>query len=403
MNDSNNTLFLDCSTGASGDMLLAALFDLGLDFEKWAAVMSSLSLAEKPEFIVGEKYARGVRAKTFRVVAKNPPSARTLSDMEKILADSALPESTKSRSSSALRRLAECEAAIHGCSIQEVHFHELGGLDTVADVAGAFLALEMLGVSSAAASPVNVGSGMVKCDHGLMPVPAPATAKLLEGAAIFSLGQGELTTPTGALLVTEIAASFGDMPKMKLSATGCGTGTRDYPNPSLFRALLGSAQHRHGHHSCGHADGDTTMISANIDDMDPRIAGYLIELLLESGALDAFSQPVYMKKNRPGFILNALCEPENAGAIADIFLRETTTLGVRMHSLSRRCMERSTTTVETAFGPIRVKAGMKDGRVEKVNPEYEDCAAAARKSGAPLREVMDAAKAAAEEKRKREE
>lgn len=392
-----DTLFLDCTTGVSGDMLLAALIDLGLDFDEWRGKMETLVAEDKPMFVIGEKKSRGVKAKTFRVESAVEPHVRTLRDMENILKNSGLSEEVKKRTAVALKRLAECEAAIHGVAVNEVHFHELGGLDTVVDVAGVFLAMEMLGVRRVDSSAVNTGTGTVKCAHGVMPVPAPATAALLKGAVIFGSGEGELTTPTGALLATELADHFGDMPKMAMDGVGCGTGTRNYPAPSLFRVFSGCSEK--GRHSCGHGGhdwhGQISVIETNIDDMDPRAAGYLVELLLEKGALDAYTQPVFMKKNRPGFILTALCEPDKAPAMAEIILRESSTLGVRVHRVSRICLDRKIETVETKYGKIRVKIGIMGEDILKINPEYEDCAAAARNSGDPVLKIIEEVRAVA--------
>lgn len=396
MKNKADALFLDCASGISGDMLLAALFDLGLDFDEWRGKMETLSLSEKPEFVIGEKEARGVKAKTFRVNASEKSALRTLKDMEKILDASGLSDDVKKRSAAALRRLAECEAGIHGVSIDEVHFHELGGLDTVVDVAGAFLAIEMLGIKKISSSAINTGTGTVKCAHGEMPVPAPATAALLKGAVVFGSGEGELTTPTGALLATELAKSFGDMPRMTMEGVGCGTGTRDYPRPSLFRVFSGDSGKggtcgRHGHG--GH--GELSVISTNIDDMEPRAAGYLVELLLQKGALDAYTQPVFMKKNRPAFVLTALCETDAAPKIAEIILRESTTLGVRVHRVSRICLDRKIETIDTKYGKIRIKYAIMDGEVLKINPEYDDCANAAAETGEPILKIIDEARATA--------
>lgn len=396
MKNKIDTLFLDCTTGVSGDMLLAALFDLGLDAEKWRGEMETLSLREKPEFVIGEKNARGVKAKTFCVKSRDESHGRTLKDMEKILEASGLSDGVKNRTASALKRLAECEAGIHGVSVSEVHFHELGGLDTVVDVAGVFLAMEMLGIGTVASTAINTGTGTVKCAHGEMPVPAPATAALLKGAVVYGEGQGELTTPTGALLVTELAGSFGNMPAMRMEGVGCGTGTRDYPRPSLFRVFSGASgkggpcgTHGHGGH------GEISVISTNIDDMEPRAAGYLVELLLQKGALDAYTQPVFMKKNRPAFILTALCEPDSAPKFAEIILRESTSLGVRVHRVSRICLDRKIETIDTKYGKIRIKYAVMDGEVLKINPEYDDCAKAAGETGEPILKIIDEARALA--------
>jgi len=402
-NPRSKILHIDCSGGAGGDMALAAFFSLGVDFSHWLETMKSLPLDPFPELVVHEDGPGTPPAFRFEVREKNESApARTLPDIEKIVGGSGLPGGVRDRSLQALRRLAACEGRIHGMKPEEVHFHELSGVDTIIDVCGAFLAVDMLSIGEVTASAVNVGSGTVDCAHGVLPVPAPATAALLEGAHVFSDGDGELTTPTGALIVTGLAAGFCPLPPMKLLATGSGAGWRDYGNPPVgLRMFMG--EKLPGTEECrGGAvplDGLETIyhLSTNIDDVEPRVAGYVTELLLEKGALDAYTQPVYMKKNRPGIVLNVLCDEEFLRPAADIIMRETTTLGVRVQAASRICMHRRMTEVDTPHGRIRVKVGEHGGEVLVVNPEYEDCALAARDAGVPLAEVFAAARRAAED------
>ncbi|HOX29202.1 MAG TPA: nickel pincer cofactor biosynthesis protein LarC [bacterium] len=395
------TLYFDCFSGISGDMILGALFDLGLHFSRWAAEMEKLRLPDA-SFEPPEKTSRaGLTATRF-----NPESAvrdsghkheRRLDDILKIIAESGIDEDTKDRASAAFRRLALCEARIHGKKVQDVHFHELSGLDTIIDIVGAFVGIKMLGVEAFAASAVNVGSGTVNTAHGVLPVPAPATAALLEGAPVYSRFEGELTTPTGALLLTELTSNFGDIPLMALRASGFGAGGSDKEHPNVLRVLLGESAAPVGAGVAGKTDILYT-VSTNVDDTEPRALGYLLERALELGAMDAWFEPVFMKKNRPGVVINILCNSELMDRAADLVIRETSTLGVRISPTPRICLDRRMEIVDTVFGPIRVKLALRDGRALRANPEYEDCARAARASGLPLQQVIDTARRIAEDR-----
>lgn len=388
-------LHFDCFSGISGDMLLGALFDLGLPFAEWKAEMDKLGLGAASPAI--KQVSRGGIASTrFDVgISESKPRARKLADVLSIIGKSALAEDIKERSANAFRRLAACEAEIHGKNIEDVHFHELSGLDTIIDIVGAFAAVKIMGIESATASPVNVGAGTIECAHGLLPVPAPATAKLLGGIPVYSRFEGELTTPTGALLLTELAGSFGDMPAMTVEKIGYGAGAAERRLPNLLRVFMGEL-----HSTAADVRGTELLyhVSTNIDDMDPRVAGYLLERLLEEGALDAWIEPVLMKKNRPGIVFNAVCGADFVARAIDLIVTETTTLGVRVLPTPRICIERRTETIDTEFGPIRVKLAVIEGRPRRANPEYEDCARAARESGLPLLKIIDAARKEAENK-----
>ncbi len=385
-------IYFDCSFGVSGDMILGALFDLGVDFDGWLDEMKKLGLEEGPECETREVRRHGIRGCSFRVngCEGGGGPARRLDDVEKIIGGCDLDEVIKAKTIAAFERLAACEGEIHGKPTREIQFHELSGLDTIVDIAGTHVALEMLGVDAVHSSPVNVGTGFVEMRHGVLPVPAPAAAKLLEGAPVFSRFEGELTTPTGALLITQLAADFGPIPAMTLLRVGHGAGASDFGHPNILRAFVGEAAGpvRAGLEEIMH-------IATNIDDMDPRVCGYVCERLLAAGAMDVYTEPIYMKKNRPGFILNVLCAPGMLGDVADYIMRETSTLGVRFQRVSRLCAERETVSVETAHGTVRVKLGRLNDELINVNPEYEDCAEIARENNIPLADVMETARRAA--------
>jgi uncharacterized protein (TIGR00299 family) protein len=292
----------------------------------------------------------------------------------------------KNRAIAAFERLAQAEAQAHGCTLEQVHFHELGAVDTIADVVGAMLALDELGIDRVVCSPVAVGSGTVECAHGVLPVPAPATLNLLVGVPLAECDvSGELTTPTGAVILTTVAEGFGPLPPMTVERVGYGAGTRDLPDrPNLLRVILGGAV------SPGEAD-EIVVLEANLDDTTPEVVGHCLERLLEAGALDAYCVPIYMKKSRPAFTLTVLAEPRKVADLEGIVFAETSTLGVRRHQVRRSKLAREVDRVETPFGLIAVKIGRRESVVVTVAPEYEDCQAAARHHGVPLREVMESA------------
>lgn len=388
-------LYLDCSSGVSGDMFLGALTGLGYPLEELEKIAAACGLDGEVELSSSEVRRGGIAATQLVVKILHERHHRAWKDIRALLVSADLLPAVRARSLAMFERLAAAEAQIHGVPVEEVHFHEIGNADTILDITGAAAAMQWLAPDRVAVSPVNVGSGTVHCAHGELPVPAPATAALLMGVPVFSRFDGELTTPTGALLVTEFATGFGPMPLMAATAMSVSAGTRqsaDHPN--VLRAFLGRSVEQ------GEDPGPLCMeevieIQANMDDMNPQVYPFVIERLLDAGARDAYITPVVMKKGRPGHVLHVLCHPADRTAALDIVLRETTTLGARVVPCTRACLERFVKQVDTEYGPIRVKIGVLDGLVAHAMPEYEDCAAAARESEAPLRAVMDAAAIAA--------
>lgn len=404
------TLYFDCFAGAAGDMLVGALIDLGLDF---AALEEELAKLE----IVGYSLStdsvlkQGVTAQKFRVNITHETHhhhhgeghshgahqhGRSYSQIREILEKAPIPEAPKTRAISAFRRLGVVEAGIHGVSLDEIHFHEVGAIDSIIDVTGYFLGLHLLGVERVAASPLPVGSGFVQCAHGRMPVPAPATAKLLEGAPVAQSSlEGEVLTPTGALLLTESAEFFGPVPEMTITRVGYGAGNKDQPDtPNVVRAFLGESE------ASTESDGPPTTIAvleANIDDMSPELFPHVIEEALKAGALDAFSIPVTGKKGRPGQLLTILSPLENQDALTRFLFRETSTLGVRRRTTGRAVAEREWMEVDLPWGKVRVKRGTFEGALTNLAPEYEDCKRLAEECGVPLKEVVEAALARARE------
>jgi uncharacterized protein (TIGR00299 family) protein len=291
----------------------------------------------------------------------------------------------RDRAIAVFRRLGEAEAAVHGVAIEKVHFHEVGAADSVADIVGACVALDSLGVDEIVCSPVNVGSGTVKTEHGVLPVPAPATARLLEGAPVYARGpQMELTTPTGAAVAATLASRFGVIPAMTISRSGFGAGTRDFPGePNVLRALLGKPT--------GATEAlAVSVIEANIDDLNPQILAYAAERLLEAGALDVTLTPVFMKKGRPGSLVRVLAKPQDREMLAQMVFAETSTLGVRLYTAERRVRARSVEEVETRYGAVRMKVTSEGDFA----PEYEDCRKLARETGVALKHIIAEANAA---------
>lgn len=386
--------YLDCSSGASGDMFLGACLDAGLEAGGLLAELKKLPLGSytfKPE-----RVRRGGLAGTHvEISAPESQPHRHLAPIEHMIESSALAPLVKERARRIFRRLGEAEARLHAQSIEEVHFHEVGAVDAILDIVGACVALELLGIEEMVASPLNVGSGRVAAAHGSLPVPAPATAELLRGVPVYSSGiEAELVTPTGAAIVSTLVSGFGPLPAMKIERIGYGAGSREIPgHPNLLRLLLGervpSPEFRVP------AEGDVVaVIETSVDDMSPEVYGYLAERALAAGALDISCAPIEMKKNRPGLEIRLLARPEQAEALADLIFAETTTLGLRISTAERRVLEREFVSVETAYGPVRMKVGRRRGQVVNAAPEFEDCRRVALERGVPLKEVMQAAQAA---------
>ncbi len=369
--------YLDAFSGISGDMTVAALADAGADTAALADALNSLGAGAVFRF---EKTRRGgLTATRFHVEAGAPSPHRHLPQILEIIDRASLPGRAKSLAQNVFRRLGEAEAAVHGIPLDKIHFHEVGAVDSIADIVGACAAFELLGVDSVYCSPVNVGSGAVATEHGRLPVPAPATAALLAGKPIYSAGPArELTTPTGAAIAVTLARAFGPLPPMKLLATGHGAGAADFPEqPNVLRVLLGE--------SAIAAEATTvSVIEANIDDATPELLGYALERLLDAGALDVSLSPLVMKKNRPGALLRVIARLEDRETLARLVLEETTSLGVRLYPAERRVQPRRTVEVETPHGKVRVKVSASGGFA----PEYEDCRKLALQSGVPLKTIL---------------
>jgi pyridinium-3,5-bisthiocarboxylic acid mononucleotide nickel chelatase len=433
-------LYFDCFNGASGDMILGALIDAGLPLDRLRAALGSLGL-EEIDLHADRVLRAGVSATKFRVAERQrgggqahphahehghphahdhghshdaarvsePPhdhghshqhahaaaeghthghahAHRGLPEILSLVDRAALSASAKVRARALFQRLAEAEAAIHQMPVERVHLHEVGALDSIVDIVGAVFAFEWFAADAVVVSPLNLGGGMVRSAHGVFPVPAPATVRLLGEAPVYSRGpQAELLTPTGALLLSEYASRFGPVPAMRIERVGYGAGDRDFADtPNVLRVLVGEAAE-------ASAAETIVVLACEIDDMNPQIFGVLMEQLYAAGALEVFYQPVQMKKNRPGTLVTVLAAPDRRETLLAIVFRETTTIGVRYHEVQRERLDREIVTVETSLGPVRLKVARRQGTIVNASPEFDDCARLAAERGVAVKDVQAAA------------
>jgi pyridinium-3,5-bisthiocarboxylic acid mononucleotide nickel chelatase len=416
-------LYFDCFSGISGDMVLGSLLDAGLPLDELKRALGSLAVSgyeidakkvlragvSSTKFVVHDANARHehLAPSTKHQHEHLAPSTqhehlapgtshqhehpapaqvhphRGLPDIFKLIDGSALSAVGRDRAKALFKRLAEVEGAIHHMPVEQVHLHEVGALDSIIDIVGAVFGLEWLGVDQVVCSPLNVGGGMVHSAHGVFPVPAPATVKLLEGVPIYGgTIQQELVTPTGALIASSYASSFGAIPPMMVERIGYGAGGRDIPDtPNVLRILVGQTAER--------SPGDrVTVLECEIDDMNPQIFGSLMDKLYDAGALEVFYVPVQMKKNRPGTLLTVIVPPAIRPTIADLVFRETTTIGLRYADVDRECLQRESVSVETPIGTVRFKVARRNGRLMNASPEFEDCVRLAAANNLSVKEVQ---------------
>jgi uncharacterized protein (TIGR00299 family) protein len=381
-------VYFDCFSGISGDMTLGALVDAGCPLDVLRSKLQGLQVPGW-EISAGKVWKNGMAATHVRVKTADPQTHRSLTTILGIVKKSELHGQVKERASAIFTKLGEAEAAVHDVPIEKIHFHEVGAVDAILDIVGACIGFEELGFEKFACSPLNVGGGTAKMAHGILPVPAPATARLLMGKPTYSSGlQKELVTPTGAAIVATLCDVFGPQPAMKVSAIGYGAGTTDLGSqPNVLRIMVGEVSDKviDGH------GGTIRVLEANLDDLNPQIFGYLLDKALAAGALDVFTTPVQMKKSRPGTLVTILCKPEDESKFQDMLFRETSTLGVRSHLVDRRALPREFVKVTTHFGDVRLKISRTDGRIQHAAPEFEDCRKLAEEKNVPLREVMEQA------------
>lgn len=384
-------LHLDLVGGIAGDMTVAALLDLGIPLDELRARLLRSGLPSS-DVSAAREWKGGMAGTTFSVAPETKAPHRTWQIIRALLDEADLAPRARERALDAFHRLAVAEAHVHGCAVDDVHFHEVGAMDSIVDIVSAAILLDLHDATSFSCSRVPVCEGTVSAAHGVMPLPAPATARLLVGFELLPVpGTLETVTPTGAALLASLCDGHArPLPRMTLTGTGAGLGTAELPDrPNILRVLAGVLASRDEPRRA-----DAVVIEASIDDMDPRLYGQVAEDLFAAGALDVSLAALQMKKGRPGTLLSVLCRPELEGVLTTIVLRGTTTLGVRSHDVRRTELERRFVTVPTTYGDVRLKLGLLGGELVNASPEYEDCARAARAHGVPVKEVLAAALAA---------
>jgi hypothetical protein len=384
--------YFDCFAGIAGDMTIGALVDAGVPLEAITVPLGKLPM-EPFEIEVTRVERLGIAANAVRVRAAETGLFRTYPSTRQVIAEADLPPRAKQVALDAYQRLAEAEAKVHGKDVVHVPFHELGSVDTIVDIVGAAIGLDVLGVDAVYASAVATGMGMIRTDHGVYPIPGPAVIELLKGAPLYSRGiPTELVTPTGAAILAATVKEFGDIPPMRIRSVGYGAGTRELEIPNVLRILIGEPAAQ----DSAFGPVPAIVLEANIDDMNPELYEYVLERLFAAGAVDAWTTPIVMKRGRPAVTLSVLCGPADESSVRDVIFRETTTLGLRRRPVEKWTLPREIMTVEVTGGTIRVKVA-KDAarRVVGAAPEYADCVEVARSSGRPLKDVYAEAQAAA--------
>lgn len=392
------TAYFQCFAGISGDMTLGALVDAGLDWDEFQAGLAGLGLGGY-QLTRQEVKKKGIRATRISVEVQDKQPHRHLADIQKIIGDSQLPDPVKEKSLQVFVRLADAEAKIHQTTQRKIHFHEVGAVDAIVDIVGSALGLWLLGVEEVYSSPVNTGEGTVECAHGILPVPAPATLELLRGAPIYSSGIAkELTTPTGAAILTTYCRGFIPLPAMRVDRVGYGAGDWELPVPNMLRIIIGEpvlqpCQAFPSPAAEGIRQEEALLIEANIDDMNPEFYDHLITAFLAAGAMDVFLKPIQMKKNRPAVTLCVLAHPEQLPDFYRKIFDETTSLGVRVYPVTKYMLPFEIVSFASSLGAARIKIARQSGRICNIAPEYEDCRRIALEKKMPLKEVFDRLKA----------
>lgn len=374
--------YFDCFSGISGDMILGALLDAGLDFELFQSELTKLNL---PNCKLKQQRVskQNLSATKFDVIDLEKKNYRHLKDLNRIVEESGFDEKLKTRAKEIFLKIADAEAKIHNQSIEQVHFHEISGVDTIIDVVGALVGLKLLNIEKIQSSKLNTGSGFVEFSHGKWPVPAPATAEILKGVPVYATDcKAELVTPTGAAIICTIADAFGDLPEMTTESIGYGAGTQDLEHPNVLRVFIGERKTQAA------IEQDTvSILETNIDDMNPQFYDNILEELLQNGALDVYLTNVSMKKNRPGIQLTVLTRPEDEDKFAQFIFRNTTSIGVRIRQEKRKKLKRTIEEVDTKFGKVKFKISSLNGEVLNRTPEYEDCKRISKEQNIPLKVI----------------
>lgn len=388
--------YFDCFSGISGDMVLGAFIDLGVPVDWLKENLRNLPFSNF-DLKVESVSRMGIQAASVHVLYEEEKSHRHFPEIRSLVENSPLPAKVRETGVNIFERIAKAEAAIHGCSVEAVHFHEVGSVDSIVDIVGAALCVEFLGPTRIVSSKIPLGRGFVECRHGTIPVPSPATVSILKDIPVYGTDvPQELTTPTGAAIVAELADAFETIPDMRIEKIGYGAGKREIESrPNMLRILAGSP-------SEDHPSDRIVVIETGIDDMNPELFGFLMERLFDKGALDVCWIPVFMKKNRPGILVQVLCEEERRDALANLILAETTTLGVRYHSAERRLLKREKVEISTPYGIVGAKRVQGPGGESRIIPEYEICRKIALDKNLPIRVVYETIAKAASQKRMNE-
>jgi len=384
--------YFDCFSGISGDMTVGALLDAGLKIETLEKELKKLGLSGY-QLEVNKVVKKGISATQFKVRIKEEGVERRFKDILTILEKSKLDEEIKKETKKIFFNIAQAESKIHRKDLDKIHFHEIGGLDSIIDITSAVIGIKTLGIEEIYSSALPVGKGFVKCAHGVIPVPAPATLELLKNIPTYSGGiESEMITPTGAGIIGTLAKSFRERPLMKIERTGYGAGEKEFTIPNLLRVSIGEKILKDEHSKDGYVSDEAVLIDTNIDDMNPEFYDYIMEKLFSQGALDVFLTPIQMKKNRPAHMFSIVVYEQNLKEILEVLFSESTTLGVRIREVKRLRLVQQNFITETKYGKIRVKVGIFKGEIKNVAPEYEDCKKMAKQHKIPLKEVYEEAK-----------
>ena len=384
--------YFDCFSGISGDMTVGALLDAGLKIETLEKELKKLGLTGY-QLEVKKVVKKGISATKFKVKIKEEGVERRFKDILTILEKSKLSEEIKKETKKIFFNIAQAESKIHQKDIDRIHFHEIGGLDSIIDITSAVIGIKTLGIEEIHSSALPVGKGFVKCAHGVMPVPAPATLELLKNIPTYSGGiESEMITPTGAAIIGTLAKSFGERPLMKIERIGYGAGEKEFSIPNLLRVSIGEKILKDENLKDGYISDEAVLIETNIDDMNPEFYDYIMDQLFSQGALDVFLTPIQMKKNRPAHMLSIIVYEQDLKEILEVLFSESTTLGVRIREIKRLRLAQQNFIAETKYGKIRVKVGIFKGEIKNIAPEYEDCKKMTKQHQVPLKEVYEEAK-----------
>ncbi len=377
--------YIDCFSGISGDMILGALIDLGLDTSDLKKELKKLNLGGW-ELTAKKQQKNHITATKVDIIVKQKQNHRHLNDIFRIIDESKLDSDIKESSKKIFLKLAKAESKVHNIDIDSVHFHEVGATDSILDIVGSVISLKKLNIEKICTSPLPLGTGFVKCAHGTIPIPAPATVELLKGIPVYSTDiKGELVTPTGAAIITTITARFSEMPEMQIEKIGYGAGTSDFDHPNLLRIFLGNAKENY-------AQDAVNIIETNIDDMNPEYYSHISEKLFASGALDVYLTNIQMKDNRPAIKLTVIAAQETTDNLTDIIFTETTTFGIRIYRGMRKKLFTEKKQVKTKYGPITIKIGKSGNKIMTISPEYKDCKKIADAHNLPIKQIYELTK-----------